>query len=151
MQLAIEEAEAAAQRGEVPVGAVLVDADDKILAQAGNRREERKDPTGHAEMDVLREAAGGEGLWRREGTTLYVTLEPCLMCMGAVIQARVQRVVFGAWDKKAGAAETLYRLGDDPRLNHRVEVQGGLMEERCAALLRDFFRARRRGHRDVER
>ncbi len=119
MAQAMAQADAAAAAGDVPVGAVLVSADGAVLATGRNRREERGDPTAHAELEALRTAAA-EG-WRREGTTLYVTLEPCPMCMGAAVLARVERIVYGATDLKAGAAHSLYRMGEDPRLNHRIE------------------------------
>lgn len=146
MGIALSEAAAAAIAGDVPVGAVLVDADGVELARGRNRREERGDPTAHAELEALRAAFSQPG-WRREGTTLYVTLEPCPMCMGALLQARVSRLVFGAVDPKAGAAISLYRMAEDPRLNHRMDVVAGVREEECAAQLRAFFvelRARRR-------
>ncbi len=143
MALALAEAQAAGDEGEVPVGAVLVGSDGQVLGRGRNRREERGDPTAHAEIEALRDAEGFPG-WRREGTTLYVTLEPCPMCMGAVVNARVERVVFGAWDKKAGATATLYRMGDDPRLNHRVAWTGGVEEDACKQVLQDFFRALRK-------
>ena len=149
MGIALTEAAAAAEAGDVPVGAVLVDAGGQELARGRNRREERGDPTAHAELEALRAAFADSG-WRREGTTLYVTLEPCPMCMGALLQSRVSRLVFGALDGKAGAAISLYRMAEDPRLNHRMEVVGGVREEECAAQLRTFFaelRARRQASR----
>ncbi len=141
MALAMEEANAAAEVGDVPVGAVLV-SNGEVVARGRNRREERGDPTAHAEMEALR-APFGEG-WRREATTLYVTLEPCPMCMGALVNARVERVVYGTTDKKAGAAHTLYRLGEDPRLNHRVSVVGGVLAQECREQLTGFFRELRK-------
>ncbi len=153
MGIALAEAAAAAEAGDVPVGAVLVDAEGVELARGRNRREQRGDPTAHAELEALRAAFEGHG-WRREGTTLYVTLEPCPMCMGALLQSRVSRLVFGALDSKAGAAISLYRMAEDPRLNHRMEVVGGVREQECAAQLRDFFselRARRRQESRSER
>jgi len=147
MKLALAEAEAAAKSGDVPVGAVLVDAAGDVIATGRNRREELGDPTAHAEMVALR-ARAGKGNWRQQKSCLYVTLEPCPMCMGALLLARVERVVFGALDAKAGAAISLYRMAEDPRLNHRIEVVGGVLEERCGSLLSDFFRelrARRSG------
>jgi len=146
MALALKEAEAAAAAGDVPVGAVLVDADGSVVATGRNRREERGDPTAHAELEALRAAFTTEG-WRREGTSLYVTLEPCPMCMGALLAARVQRLVFGTTDMKAGAAVSLYRMAEDPRLNHRMEVVGGVLRDQCSEQLRSFFvelRARNR-------
>jgi tRNA(adenine34) deaminase len=153
MGIALSEATSAAEAGDVPVGAVLVDADGVELARGRNRREERGDPTAHAELEALRAAFNQTG-WRREGTTLYVTLEPCPMCMGALLQARVSRLVFGATDPKAGAAISLYRMAEDPRLNHRMVVKGGVREEECAAQLRTFFaelRASRQQERRLER
>ncbi|MEE2830173.1 MAG: nucleoside deaminase [Myxococcota bacterium] len=146
MALAIREAEQTTASGDVPVGAVLIAEDGTVLGRGRNRREERGDPTAHAELEALR-AAVDHGGWRREGSTLYVTLEPCPMCMGALLLARVNRLVFGATDPKAGAARSLYRMAEDPRLNHRMTVVGGVEEARCSALLRDFFaelRARKR-------
>ena len=154
MQVAIAEARLAAASGEVPVGAVLVDAEGSEISRGRNRREERADPTWHAEIEALRLGAERTSGWRLTGCTLYVTLEPCPMCMGALVNARISRVVWGASDPKAGAAETLYRLGDDARLNHRVESQGRVLESQCGELLREFFkelRARRRSKDDPER
>jgi len=140
MQAALEQARQAAAEGEVPVGAVLV-ADGSIVARGRNSREKTGDPTGHAEMMAIRAAIDADSAtrWRYSGTTLYVTLEPCLMCMGAIIQARIARLVYGCTDPKGGAAHTLYRLGEDSRLNHRVDVDGGLLAEESAKLLRSFF------------
>lgn len=143
MGLALEEARAALAHDDVPVGAVLLDPDGNVLGRGHNRREERGDPTAHAEIEALRDAAGVRGLWRLEDTVLYVTLEPCAMCAGALVNARVAEVVFGAWDPRAGAVESLFRICDDPRLNHRLRVRGGVLEEPCRRLLQDFFRARR--------
>ena len=142
MGLAIEEARAAGAMGEVPIGAVLVQG-DRLLARAHNRRETTPDPTAHAEVLVLREAARALGSWRLEGCTLYVTLEPCAMCAGAVVLARLPRLVFGARDPKAGFVGSLGDLARDPRLNHRVEVRAGVLEGPCGDLLRGFFAARR--------
>lgn len=142
MELALAEARLALEHGDVPIGAVLVDADGRVVGRGHNRREERGDPTAHAEIEALRDAEHFDG-WRREGTTLYVTLEPCPMCMGALVNARVARVVYGAADRKAGAAQTLYRIGDDPRLNHRVVVTPGVLEAECRALLQSFFKGLR--------
>jgi len=139
MALALAEATEAAEAGEVPVGAVLVGDSGEVLATGRNRREERGDPTAHAELEALR-TAFAHGGWRRERATLVVTLEPCPMCMGALLQSRVSRLVFGALDPKAGAALSLYRMAEDPRLNHRMEVVGGVLQEECAAQLRAFFR-----------
>ena len=141
MEVALEEAERAAGAEEVPVGAVLV-IRGRELARAHNRTVSDVDPSAHAEVVCLRLAAARRGD-HRVGGTLYVTLEPCVMCMGALVQARIERLVFGASDPKAGAAETLYSLGSDPRLNHRFPVDGGVLADRCGALLSSFFRARR--------
>ena len=139
MREAMEEAGAAAAVGDVPVGAVVVDASGAIVGRGRNRREADQDPTAHAEVDALRRAAAALGHWRLEGATVYVTLEPCPMCAGALVNARVARVVYGCADPKAGAVDTLFALGRDPRLNHRFEAQGGVLGEACAALLRGFF------------
>jgi tRNA(adenine34) deaminase len=142
MRLALEAARAAAARGEVPVGAVAV-IGERVLATAGNGREEYGDPTAHAELLVLREAAALLGTWRLDDVTVVVTLEPCAMCAGALVNARVRRVVYGAADPKAGAVGTLYNLCADPRLNHEVEVTAGVLAEPCARILREFFETRR--------
>jgi tRNA(adenine34) deaminase len=138
MILALDEARKAGERGEVPVGAVLV-ADGEVLAARGNERELRHDPTAHAEMLVLRDAAAVAGGWRLRDATLYVTLEPCTMCAGALVLARVSRLVYGADDPKAGAAGSILNVVDHPALNHHPEVQAGLMEVEASALLREFF------------
>ena len=142
MMEAIRQAQAAAAEDEVPVGAVIV-RDGKILAQAHNGREQLRDPTAHAEMLAITQAASSLADWRLEGCTLYVTLEPCPMCAGAIVLARIPRVVFGATDPKAGAVRSLYRLLDDPRLNHRCEIVEGVMAQECGALLTEFFAAQR--------
>lgn len=142
MQQALVEAQKAYDMGEVPIGAVIV-KDGKIIARGHNLRETEKDPTLHAEMVAIREAAQHLGGWRLTGCELYVTIEPCPMCAGAIIQARIQRVVFGALDPKAGCAGSLYNLLQDSRFNHRVEVVGGVMEEECRRIMQDFFRERR--------
>jgi len=142
MRRAIAVAEAAADAGEVPVGAVVYRGDE-VLAEAGNRREATADPTGHAEILALRAAAAVLGTWRLDGCSLAVTLEPCPMCAGAAVNARLGRLVYGADDPKAGACRTLYSIPADTRLNHRVEVVGGVLAGPCAELLRDFFTARR--------
>ena len=138
MRIALEEARTAARRGEVPVGAVLV-RDDETIARDHNRRDETGDPTAHAEILVLREAGEKAGDWRLDGATLYVTLEPCPMCAGAIVLARVSTVVIGASDPAAGAAGSAYNILEDGRLNHRVEVIAGIMETECSALLQEFF------------
>jgi tRNA(adenine34) deaminase len=142
MRLALSEAARAAERGDVPIGAVLA-SEGNALAFAGNEREWRSDPTAHAEILVLRAAAAGRGGWRLPATTLYVTLEPCAMCAGAIVLARVPRVVFATPDPKAGAAGSVFDILDEPRLNHRPKVESGLLAEEAAAQLRDFFAARR--------
>jgi tRNA(adenine34) deaminase len=143
MQEALAEAEAAAAEGDVPVGALLVDAAGGILARGRNRRELDQDPTAHAEVDALRAAARRLGHWRLEGATVYVTLEPCPMCAGALVNARVARLVYGCADPKAGAVDTLFTIGRDGRLNHRFAVTSGVLAAESAALLRGFFAARR--------
>ena len=146
MREAIAEASAAALVGEVPVGAVVVDAAGTIVARGRNRREADQDPTAHAEVDALRRAATALGHWRLEGATVFVTLEPCPMCAGALVNARVARVVYGCPDPKAGALDTLFSIGRDPRLNHRFAVTSGVLADECAALLKGFFaRLRTRG------
>ncbi|MEM6331621.1 MAG: tRNA adenosine(34) deaminase TadA [Planctomycetota bacterium] len=143
MRLAIAQAHAAAAQGEVPVGAVIARG-GAVIAAAHNQREQLRDPTAHAEMIAMTQAAEAVGGWRLEGCTLYVTLEPCPMCAGGIVQARLPRVVYGAADPKAGAVHSLYTLLGDPRLNHRCDVTAGVLGEECGALLRDFFGARRR-------
>ncbi len=142
MNMALELAGKAFEQGEVPVGAVLV-RDGEVLARNHNRREELQDATAHAEILVLREAGRLLGSWRLLGTTLYVTLEPCSMCAGALVQARVSRLVYGTADPKGGAAGSLYNIAADPRLNHRLVVEGGLLRERCSIILQEFFKNRR--------
>ena len=148
MALAIEEARACLEWDDVPIGAVVVRGGD-VLSRAGNQRERLGDPTAHAEILSLREAARAIGGWRLEGCTLYVTLEPCAMCAGAVVLARVPRVVFGAIDPKAGFAGSLGDLLRDRRLNHRAEVAGGVMADESGAILRQFFRRRRKSLGDA--
>jgi tRNA(adenine34) deaminase len=143
MRAAIAEAEAAGAAGDVPVGAVIVGPGGAIVARGRNRREQDQDPTAHAEVDALRLAARQAGAWRLEGATVYATLEPCPMCAGALVNARVARVVYGCADPKAGAVDTLFTIGRDVRLNHRFEVTSGVLAAECAALLRAFFAARR--------
>jgi tRNA(adenine34) deaminase len=143
MDLALAQARRAAAAGEVPVGAVVVGEAGEILGQAHNAPMGLGDPTAHAEILALRQAAAKGGNYRLPGATLYVTIEPCLMCVGAIIQARVKRLVFGAADPKAGACVSLYRVPEDQRLNHRFEVTGGVREAECRELLQDFFEARR--------
>ncbi len=143
MRRALAAAQAAAQAGEVPVGAVVVDRDGAILAEAGNRCIRDHDPSAHAEMLAIRQAAASVGNYRLPGHRLYVTLEPCPMCAGLCVQARIETIVYGTPDPKAGALQSRYRIGGDGRLNHALEVRGGLLAEECATLLLDFFRKRR--------
>ena len=143
MQLALDQARLAAAHGDVPVGAVVIDQAGNVLASAGNEREIRHDPTAHAELLALREASRRLRSWRLTGLTLVVTLEPCTMCAGALVLARVARLIFGAFDPKAGAVSSLFDVVRDPRLNHRVEVRGGVLEAECGALLKDFFASRK--------
>jgi tRNA(adenine34) deaminase len=143
MRLAIREAERALEHDDVPIGAVVVQ-DGEVLGLGRNERELRSDPTAHAEMIALREAAGRLGSWRVLDAVIYVTLEPCAMCAGAIVLARVPRVVYGAADPKAGAAGSVLDVLDVPQLNHRPQVEAGLLAEECADLLRAFFGARRR-------
>jgi len=143
MQAALAMARAALAMGEVPVGAVVFHQ-GRLIAQAFNLRETLHDPTAHAERLALTLAGRALGTWRLENCTLYVTLEPCPMCAGAILLSRIDRVVYGALDPKAGACRSLYRLLDDPRLNHRPEVTGGVLAEECAQLLTEFFRDHRK-------
>lgn len=142
MRAALAEAKTAAGAGEVPVGAVVV-AGGEIIARGHNRSETDNDPSAHAEIVALRAAARTEGNYRLNGATLYVTLEPCAMCMGALVQARIERLVFGAYDRKAGAAGSAIDLTDSPSFNHRFEVNGGVLAEECGALLKTFFESKR--------
>jgi tRNA(adenine34) deaminase len=142
MRLALREAEQAPEHDDVPIGAVVV-RDGELLASARNERELRQDPTAHAEVLALREAARANGYWRLLDTVLYVTLEPCAMCAGALVLARVARVVYGASDPKAGACGSVLDVTGEPRLNHRPQVAGGLLAEECGSLLSMFFAARR--------
>ncbi|MFO0900291.1 MAG: tRNA adenosine(34) deaminase TadA [Pirellulales bacterium] len=143
MQLALAEAQQAAEEGEAPVGAIIVHQ-GRIVAAAHNQREQLRDPTAHAEMIALTQAADALRSWRLEGCTLYVTLEPCPMCAGAILQARLPLVVYGADDPKAGAVQSLYRLLGDARLNHRADVISGVLGQECGAVLTEFFRQQRR-------
>ncbi|MEO7456505.1 MAG: tRNA adenosine(34) deaminase TadA [Gemmatimonadaceae bacterium] len=144
MRLAIGEAQLAADAGEVPVGAVVIH-DDDVIARGSNRTMRDQDPTAHAETLVLRQASAALGSWRLSGCTLYVTLEPCAMCAGALVLARIDRVVFGAWDDKAGMAGSVGDVLRHPRLNHRPEVSGGVLASETGLLLRSFFSSRRGG------
>lgn len=142
MRLALKEAERALQHGDVPIGAVVV-RDGDVIGSAGNERELSADPTAHAEILALRAAATAVGSWRLDDSTLYVTLEPCPMCAGAIVLGRVPRLVYGPQDPRAGAALSLYNIVQDDRLNHQVELTTGVLEEECADLLRSFFEGRR--------
>ena len=143
MRLALVEAQAALAENEVPIGAVIVHH-DRVIAAAHNQREQLRDPTAHAEMIAITQAATSLGDWRLEDCTLYVTLEPCPMCAGAIVQARIPQVVYGAADPKAGGVRTLYQLLEDDRLNHRAEVVAGILAQTCAEMLTAFFREQRR-------
>ena len=142
MRRALALAREAKAAGEIPVGAVVV-KDGQVVAEAYNLREALNDPTAHAERLALTRAGQALGSWRLDGCTLYVTLEPCPMCAGAIVQGRVERVVFGAADPKAGACESLYRLVSDPRFNHRVKITAGLLRDECGEILTEFFKGRR--------
>jgi tRNA(adenine34) deaminase len=144
MEMAVTEATRAQGEDEVPIGAVIVHPEKGVIARAHNQREQLQDPTAHAEMIALSQAARLLGSWRLEDAILYVTLEPCPMCAGAIVQARLPFVVYGAADPKAGACHTLYQITNDLRMNHRCEVIGGVLADRCAALLSDFFAGKRR-------
>ncbi|HYP43842.1 MAG TPA: tRNA adenosine(34) deaminase TadA [Propionibacteriaceae bacterium] len=143
MREAMNQARRAGSAGDVPVGAVLLGSDGAVVAAAGNEREQTGDPTAHAEILVLRAAATAPGSWRLASHTLVVTLEPCTMCAGALVLARVGRLVFGAYDPKAGAVASLWDVVRDSRLNHRVEVTGGILADECGQILVDFFEAQR--------
>ena len=143
MRLALAEAKKAGQNDEVPIGAVLVSGDGSLLAEACNQTIRRCDPTAHAEILTLRQAASKTGNYRLTGAVLYVTIEPCAMCMGALIHARIARLVYGARDPKWGAAGSLYNLAADERFNHQIEVIAGVCESECRALMQEFFRSRR--------
>lgn len=147
MDLALDEARLAEARDEVPVGCVIVDREGAVVARGHNLRELLDDPTAHAEVVAMRAAAADRAMWRLDGLTAYVTLEPCPMCAGAFVNARIDRVVYGCDDPKGGAVKTLYTIGSDPRLNHRFEVVSGVRAEACAEILRGFFRRRRDAQR----
>lgn len=139
MLLAIEQAQLAGSIGEVPVGSVIVDHNHNIISSSHNLRESNQDPTAHAEIVAIQNTSQQLQSWRLEGTTLYVTLEPCAMCMGAIVLARISRLVFGARDPKAGAVYSVYNIGTDKKLNHQLEVTEGVCEAECSALLKKFF------------
>lgn len=149
MSLALAAARGSAEAGEVPVGAVICQG-ETVLAVAGNHPITTADPTAHAEIAVIREAARKVGNYRLPGTTLYVTLEPCLMCMGAIIHSRIERLVFGARDPKTGAACSKYRIGRDGLLNHTVRIESGLLDRQCGALLVSFFSTRRQSRTESQ-
>lgn len=143
MTRALKQAEVAYKKGEVPVGAVVV-KDGKVIARGYNLRETTNDPTAHAELLAMKKASKKLNSWRLSGCTLYVTLEPCPMCSGVIVNSRIDRVVFGAYDQKAGCCTTLYHLCNDERFNHRAEILGGVMKEDCAKILSDFFKEKRK-------
>ncbi|MFQ5541967.1 MAG: tRNA adenosine(34) deaminase TadA [Candidatus Binatia bacterium] len=146
MELALQEARNALAKDEVPVGAVVV-CGREVIGRGYNRREELQEPTGHAEILALRDASSYVNSWRLEKSTIYVTLEPCVMCVGAILQARILRLVFGCPDPKGGAVESLFSLCNDPRLNHRVSVTRGVLQEECAEILKGFFSSLRQNGR----
>jgi len=144
MREAINLASRAQKEGDVPVGAVILNSEGVVIGRGWNTREALQSPLGHAEIMAIQEAAQNLGSWRLNHTTLVVTLEPCVMCAGAIVASRIERVVFGAYDRKAGAACSLYAIPQDPRLNHRVELEGGMLEEECSEQLQGFFQNIRR-------
>jgi tRNA(adenine34) deaminase len=144
MELALAEAQLAADADEIPVGCVIVSLEDGVVAAGHNQREQLQDPTAHAEMIAITQAAQSLRSWRLDHCVLYVTLEPCPMCAGAIVLARLPMVVYGATDPKAGACSTLYQIASDPRLNHRAQVVSGVLAQRCASVLSDFFTSKRR-------
>lgn len=146
LRQALKEAERAFDEGEVPVGAVVV-REGQVIGRGHNRREALADPTAHAELLAITAAANSLGDWRLEGCTLYVTKEPCPMCAGAIVNGRLERLVFGAWDEQAGCCGSLYQLCRDPRFSHQVKVTGGVLEQECRALLREFYRGKRKRSR----
>ncbi len=143
MHLALEEAAKAYDLGEVPIGAVIVDSDGAVVARGHNMRERWRDATAHAEMIAIREACGKLGKWRLSELSLYVTIEPCPMCAGAMVMSRIRRLVYGSADAKAGAAESLFNVVNHPALNHRMEVTAGILQEECAGIMKRFFAERR--------
>ena len=145
MRLAIEQAQIAGRFGEVPIGAVITDSSDKVISSGYNLRESTNDPTAHAEVVAIKKAAKYINSWRLEECTLYVTIEPCVMCIGAIVLSRIKRLVFGARDPKAGAVVSLYKIGIDETLNHKVEYTEGVCEEECSRLLIEFFAELRTG------
>lgn len=149
MRKALDEARLALDHDDVPIGCVIVDADGNEVARAHNARERDNDPTAHAELIALRDAAAKRGSWRLDGATLYVTLEPCAMCAGAMVLARIARLVYGATDPKAGAVGSLYNIAQDERLNHRIEVTSGVLADEASELLKTFFRGKRPGNASI--
>lgn len=145
MALALSLAQEAAENGEVPVGCVIADADGKVIGRGRNRRQERPDATAHAEVEAIRQACAALGDWRLTGCTLYVTLEPCPMCAGAIVQARLARVVYGAADPRQGCAGSVYRVTEDPAFTHFCPADGGVLEKECRAVLDEFFKNARQG------
>jgi len=143
MRTAIRAAESARDAGEIPIGACLIDKKGELLASAGNRTITDSDPTAHAEILILREAAGKIGNYRLTETTVYTTIEPCAMCAGALVNARIKRLVFGAHDPRFGAVESIFRLCDTSSLNHRIEIKSGVLADECKKLMQDFFRQKR--------
>ncbi|MEJ7848878.1 MAG: tRNA adenosine(34) deaminase TadA [Pyrinomonadaceae bacterium] len=143
MKAAIDAAEIAGEIGEVPIGACLIDENGELLAAASNRTIIDSDPTAHAEILAIREAAAKIGNYRLTGSTLYTTIEPCVMCAGALVNARIKRIVYGAADERYGAVETIFRLCDSEKLNHRIEITSGVLADECRSLMQDFFRKRR--------
>ncbi len=150
MQKALEAAEIAGDSGEIPIGACLIDASGEILALAGNRTITDSDPTAHAEILILREAARKIGNYRLTDGCVYTTIEPCVMCAGALVNARVKRLVFGAHDERFGAVESVFRLCDTSSLNHRIEIKSGVLADKCKKLMQDFFRQKREGIRNIK-
>lgn len=150
MRAALELARAATAHGDVPIGAVVIGPEGQPIATGANERELHGDPTAHAEIVAIRRAAEALGEWRLHGCTIVVTLEPCTMCAGAIVSSRMDQLVFGAYDEKAGAVSSLFDVVRDPRLNHEVRVTGGVLAEECGALLEGFFRERRRREGDLD-
>ena len=144
MQVALDEAQRVAELDEVPVGAVIIDETGEIIATAGNKRESSNDPSAHAEILAMRIAGQKRGSWNLGGCSLYVTLEPCCMCAGAIVNARISKLIFGATDKRFGGVVTLYNIPADSRLNHRTEITGGIMEAECKEILSGFFKNKRK-------
>ncbi|WP_432647842.1 tRNA adenosine(34) deaminase TadA [Mitsuokella sp.] len=151
MKIALEEAQQAYDLGEVPIGAVLVDKEGNIVSRGHNMREIWHDATAHAEMIAIREACGSLGRWRLSGLTLYVTIEPCPMCAGAIVMSRVDRVVYGSTDARAGACESVFNIPGNPTLNHRPEITAGVLQEECAGIMKRFFKMRREQQKELKK